>query len=348
MASPIQSDIPSMMAAAQAAEADVSAVKARDAKANATTCPLCGSAETRFALRDGACELRVCSICELFFVHPYPESARQHGNVRNGHNPEIEILDCERRHQGERLYYDRHFDSIARECAEARTILDVGCGTGNLLERLRGEKIRDRRCTGIELNASAAAYARRTSHCEIVETPFEEFVGGEKFDAITMINVFSHIPSFDALFGTLRRSLNPGGKAILRTAEMSGNVRRWNQLHWGIPDDLHFLGLGTLDFLCAKYGFVVTRHQRLAYEDELFRLSRWKQPGRSRLVNALKLVGVQVPGVLPALKRIYTWLFGRRIFISFIVLTPLTEGSQAGMRSTELARNATSAEARMP
>ena len=309
----------------------------RRSPAGTAACPLCGSQETRFALKDGGCELRACCVCELFFVHPYPEMARQHRNVRTGQNPEIEILDCARRHAGERLYYDRHFASIAEECAEARSVMDVGCGTGNLLERLAGSP--ERRCKGLELNARAAEYARRTSACEILETPFEDFTGDEKFDAITMINVFSHIPSFDALFRALRRSLNPGGKVILRTAEMSVNVRRWNQLHWGIPDDLHFLGLRTLDFLCAKYGFVVTRHERLAYEDELFQLSRWKQPGRSRLVNAVKFIGVRVPGALPALKKLYTRFFGQRIFISFIVLTPLAETAPVFPQAAQPARS---------
>ena len=85
-----------------------------------------------------------------------------------------------------------------------------------------------------------------------------------------MINVLSHIPSFDGMFRSLRAALRPGGKMILRTSEMSARVSRWNQLHWGIPDDLHFLGLSTLDFLCAKYGFTIARHIRMPFEEEFF------------------------------------------------------------------------------
>ncbi len=244
-------------------------------------CPLCVSRETEIAFMDGGCGLRVCRVCELFFTHPYPESGRQHEQVHTGEYSEIEILDCERRYQGERLYYDRHFSLIEEECEGAASFLDVGCGTGHLLERIG--KRPGLRCVGIELNSQAAEFARRVSGCEVLETPFEDFLGDRQFDVITMINVLSHIPSFEGMFRSLRAALRPGGKVILRTSEMGAGVSRWNQLHWGIPDDLHFLGLRTLDFLCAKYGFAIARHIRVPFEEELFLASRWRQMGRNPL-----------------------------------------------------------------
>ena len=200
-------------------------------------------------------------------------------------------------------------------------MLDVGCGTGHLLERLRARP--GLHCTGIELNLQAAQFARRVSGCTVYETPFENFHGEQRFDVITMINVLSHIPSFDGMFRSLCAALRPGGKVILRTSEMNAQVSRWNQLHWGIPDDLHFLGLRTLDFLCAKYGFAVTRHIRVPFEEELFLSSRWRQVGRNRFVNLIKAAGVRIPGILPAMKWLYTANLGQRLFVSFIVLTPL-------------------------
>ncbi|MGH9725672.1 MAG: class I SAM-dependent methyltransferase, partial [Candidatus Acidiferrales bacterium] len=241
-------------------------------------CPLCGSRETDAAFIDNVCALRVCLQCDLFFVCPYPASSSQHAHVNAGANPEIEILNCARRYQGERLYYDRHFALIEEECAGARSLLDVGCGTGHLLERFAAKPDLSR--MGIELNPQAAAFARRVSGCEILEIPIEQYRGARPFDVITLINVLSHIPSFDGLFRSLRAAVAPGGKVILRSSEMSRRVSRWNQVHWGIPDDLHFLGLRTLDTLCEKYGCTSRRHIRVAYEDELCRPVRWRQVGR--------------------------------------------------------------------
>ena len=289
--------------------------------ADAILCPLCGSWSTRFAFLDAGCALRSCGQCDLFFVSPYPASGRQHSRVSSGSYAEIEILDCERRYLGEKLYYDRHFSLIAAECAGASSFLDVGCGTGHLLERLASTH--PLRLAGIELNSQAAAFARRASGCQIFEIPFEQFRGGEKFDVVALINVFSHIPSFRNLFRSLRAVLAPGGRVLIRTSEMASNVSRWNQMHWGIPDDLHFLGLRTLEFACAQYGFRIARHIRVPFEEELFLPSRWQQKGRSRLINAIKSAGLHIPGVLSASKAVYTALLGRRLFVSFVVLQPL-------------------------
>jgi 2-polyprenyl-3-methyl-5-hydroxy-6-metoxy-1,4-benzoquinol methylase len=294
-------------------------------KIAAPICPLCGSSETNHAFKDSGCALHVCNVCELFFVHPYPTSIHQHEQVSSGEYADIDLLDCEMRHQGERLYYDRHFPAIAGECLTATSLLDVGCGTGHLLERFSGRS-EMLRC-GIELNSQAARYARCMANCEIREVPLEHFHTDEKFDVITMINVFSHIPSFDEMFRSLRAALNPNGKLILRTSEMNRQVSRWNQVHWGIPDDLHFLGLRTIDFICARYGLEVVRRVQTPYEDELFLASRWKQMGRSKLLNLVKIAGVHIPGVLPSLQRLYTAVLGQRLYVSLIVLKPAAADS---------------------
>jgi SAM-dependent methyltransferase len=294
----------------------------------APICPLCGYCETSHAFSDNGCSLRTCSICGLFFVHPYPDRISQHARVSAGASAQIEILDCERRYMGERLYYERHLGKIIEECQGAKSLLDVGCGTGYLLGAL--SSLPDFYTAGIELNAQAAQFARRVSGRPIYEVPLEEFRNDRKFDVITLINVLSHVPSFDGMFHSVRSVLRPGGKVILRTSEMRRNASRWNQVHWGIPDDIHFLGLETLDFLCAKYGFAVTRHDRAPFEDELFLRSRWEQLGRSKLHNLVKAAGIHTPLALPILKKLYAAILGQRLFVSFIVLTPLdSRGSQA-------------------
>lgn len=287
----------------------------------APACPLCSERRNRSAFRDNGCSLRVCVNCDLFFVDPYPSIARHHQHVSSPVRDEINLLDCTRRHQGERLYYDRHFALIAEECAGAKSILDVGCGTGHLLERLAATPVLYR--AGIELNPDAAAFAERVAGCEIFRAPLETFDAGRMFDVITMVNVFSHIPSFDGMFRSLCDLLSPGGKLILRTTEMSSSVSRWNQIHWGVPDDLHFMGLRTLDFICAKYGFAIVRHERVPFEDELFRPSRWQQIGRNMLQNLVKRAAIRTPGALSALRHLYASRLGQRLFISFIVLTPI-------------------------
>jgi len=280
--------------------------------------------------------LRGCRRCELFFIDPYPTGVERHEKVLDYSYEDVELLDPASSYAGQKLYYERHFPLIAEECREARSVLDVGCGTGNLLERLA--VFPHLRRVGIELNRNRAAFARRITGCEIHEMPFEEFTSAERFDVITMVNVLSHIPSFDSLFNATRSLLQPNGKLVLRTSEMSGDAGKWSQLSWGIPDDLHFLGLRTLDFACRKYGFTVSRRIRTIYSDELFRTERMRERGRSVLRNALKLSVAKVPYVLPALKRSYETVIGNKHYLSFIVLTP----SSVHLENRELQPNLSS------
>ena len=38
--------------------------------------------ETEIAFKENGCALRVCTVCELFFVHPYPEAGSTSKSTR--------------------------------------------------------------------------------------------------------------------------------------------------------------------------------------------------------------------------------------------------------------------------
>ena len=107
---------------------------------------------------------------------------------------------------------------------EATSILDVGCGCGHLLERLAVHP--DLYRVGIELNRERAALARRVAGCEVSDVAIEDFPETRRFDVITLINVFSHIPGIDKLFVKLRALLTDNGKIVLKTGEMRNDVRK--------------------------------------------------------------------------------------------------------------------------
>jgi len=287
----------------------------------APKCPLCQGAESQKRFADKEYDVRQCRECDLFFIDPYPADAgAQHDRVREYRYDDLEVADADKHYRAEVVYYAEHFPTIQEECRGARAVLDVGCGTGRLLELLGGDPALRR--TGIELNAARAAAARRHAGCEIHKVPVEEFTSPQKFDVITMINVLSHIPTFDGLFGAIRRLLQPQGKVILKVGELESNVRRGDLFDWGIPDHLHFPGMRTIDFAARRYGFKVVRHDRMPLSEQLFSRTRWKMPGRSALRNAVKTVVVHTPLALRALAAWYDWRHGRRVWSSFIVLTP--------------------------
>lgn len=97
-------------------------------------------------------------------------------------------------------------------------VLDVGCGTGAVIELLH-EKYPEAHYTGLDLTPGmiAVAQAKNLENVEFVvgdaeDLPFED----ESFDAVLSSNSFHHYPNPEKFFAGVRRVLRPGGRLILR------------------------------------------------------------------------------------------------------------------------------------
>ena len=283
-------------------------------------CPLCGSnkSERRFSEREY--DVFVCQTCELFFIHPYGKDV--HEKVSTYDYDNLKIIDSDRHYVSSKRYYtSKYFSYIASECKDAKSLLDVGCGTGALLELLNNINP-DMRRIGIELNAERAKFAKRVAKCEIYQVPIEKFSYESKFDVITIINVLSHIPSFDDLFTSIHKLIAKNGKIILKVGEMAIDVKKDAVFDWGIPDHLHFLGTNTLQFICNKYDFKIIRHDQQMLSNDLFSRRRWNTQGRNSFRNMLKRLVVLTPFALSAIRKIHEIRHGNKIFSSFVVISP--------------------------
>ncbi len=97
-------------------------------------------------------------------------------------------------------------------------LLDVGCGTGPMVELLASE-LPGRRYTGLDLTPRMieVASAKDIESARFVvgdaeDLPFDD----ESFDVVICANSFHHYPSPQAFFDGVARVLRPGGKLVLR------------------------------------------------------------------------------------------------------------------------------------
>ena len=261
-----------------------------------------------------------CKSCELFFIHPYGTDV--HKKVSTYDYDNLEIVDTARNYAASKKYFKaKYLSYLEKECADVKSILDVGCGTGALLELL-GEINPKIKRVGVELNAKRAEFAEKTAKCEIYQVPIEKLSYEGKFDVITMINVLSHIPSIDNLFISIRNLLAENGKLILKVGEMASDINKDAIFDWGIPDHLHFLGVNTIRFICNKYGFKLVRHERQPLSADLFSHSRWIAPGRSSIRNIVKRAVAWTPFALFIMRKLYDRRHGNKIWSSYVVISP--------------------------
>ncbi len=96
------------------------------------------------------------------------------------------------------------------------TVLDVGCGTGALLDQLRGSA---RELWGVDGSQEALRYCRLRGHQNLILAdacclPF----ASEYFDAILAIGLIEHLEDDAAFLVEMKRLLKPNGVLILLTS----------------------------------------------------------------------------------------------------------------------------------
>lgn len=282
------------------------------------TCPLCGDPRSQPMFEEQGHTVVCCETCDLLYITPYPKQvADVYETVADYDYDELQILSAERHYESSCRRYSWLYPRIRPHCIDARSVLDVGCGTGRLLQLLGEFAQLDR--VGLELNVDRAKFAREKAGCEIVSIPLQQYSHTD-LDVITLMDLFSHVPDVNGFFQSVRDHLAKGGLAILKVGEFAKTAGKRTVFDWEIPDHLQFLGLGTIDHLAKQNGFEVALHQREPLSKEMFAKEAWRSPGRSAVRNRIKRAVTLTPGALSLLRTAYDLYTRRAAFSSFIVL----------------------------
>lgn len=122
---------------------------------------------------------------------------------------------------------DRHFWFQARnhlifkmskklvsELPKGYRVLEVGCGTGNVLRALR-QACPDGMVVGLELWFDGLRFAQERSAGPLVQGDVRHGPFGKPFDLIGMFDVLEHVPEDLETLRALREALAPGGRLML-------------------------------------------------------------------------------------------------------------------------------------
>lgn len=139
------------------------------------------------------------------------------------------------------LANDLLFARLDRRIAGGDAMLDLGCGTGQMLLRYGW---RFERCVGVDHSADMLAIARTRlpavagRQCELVESEFFEFLerDREPRSLVTCVGCLHHLPldAFDLFFRLVRDRLPPNGQLLLAEPVGTGGrmpppaVASWN------------------------------------------------------------------------------------------------------------------------
>ncbi|MBM3647487.1 MAG: class I SAM-dependent methyltransferase [Alphaproteobacteria bacterium] len=130
-------------------------------------------------------------------------------------------------------WHDLKFRAVAARIGRPRRLLDVGCGPGTFI----GNYLDGVDCLGVDFSAAQVGYAgrryagprRRFSTATLAELA----AAGERFEAITMIELIEHLAAADArrLLAAARPLLVADGVVVITTP----NYRSlWPVIEWSV------------------------------------------------------------------------------------------------------------------
>ena len=146
-------------------------------------------------------------------------------------------------------------------------VLDVGCGTGPVIELL-AKKYPEKHFIGLDITPAMieVAQSKGLSNAEFVVGDAENLpFGDEGFDAVLCSNSFHHYPDPGAFLREAYRVLRPGGKLILRDYT-SNDVVVWLMNNFELPlarlvghGDVRILKMGEYRELVKAAGFTIEK-----------------------------------------------------------------------------------------
>ncbi len=107
---------------------------------------------------------------------------------------------------------------VSEHVGACRTILDLGCGEGQVCRHLAAE---GRLVAGLDPSPSQMGWAVRRAERAGLPLTYTRGLGSalpfrdETFDAVVCCLVIEHVPSAEAVFDEIRRVLRPGGRLVL-------------------------------------------------------------------------------------------------------------------------------------
>jgi 2-polyprenyl-3-methyl-5-hydroxy-6-metoxy-1,4-benzoquinol methylase len=193
-------------------------------------CLLCGTGGEFLyqGLRDrifnspGEWSLKCCPQCGFVWLSPRPVSSDIRKLYSNYYTHDISITvqksDSFRDKLISSIGLNRtmvELEALSAEDVSNSKILDVGCGCGDFLA-----KMRESGCdvTGVEPDSQAVKTAREHFGLNVYESTLENLAFPDNtFDAVTMIHVIEHLANPLVTLQECRRILKPGGKLIVVT-----------------------------------------------------------------------------------------------------------------------------------
>lgn len=242
-----------------------------------TTCYNCGSGKYEYYDSENGFNLVKCSVCGLLYVNPRPSPEDISQAMATGLHRGDKVINCTSKYN---VYKLKKYKRILNEFYPkdkcnlcGKKWLDIGCGFGELIEALRIYTSGKLDTLGSEPNITKALFAR-SNNLNVNYIDMNSHT--DKYDVISLLNVYSHIPDPVQFISGLKKNLNPNGEIFLQTGHTCHLSVKQHRRPYQLPDHLHFANQGIVVGIFQRLGFELIHVNIYRHEFFPYTFNLWK------------------------------------------------------------------------
>ncbi len=233
---------------------------------------------------------------EYGFLETFPKPAAQ--DLPNYYESEDYISHTDaKRNLFEKVYHLVRKISLKKKLklieschAESKTLLDVGCGTGDFIQVA---KHNNWKVTGIEPNEQARSIANKKNKNSVFNVDQLVKLPPQSFDVITLWHVLEHLPNLEEDMATFKKLLKPTGTLIIAVPNYKSYDAQYYKEFWAaydVPRHLWHFNKASMSKLVNKVSLELVKIKPM-YFDAFYvsLLSEKYKHGKMKFFNAIRV-----------------------------------------------------------
>ncbi len=267
---------------------------------NISQCQICGESEfseflkcTDHFLTKENFTIVKCNYCGFTFINPRPEPAAlqryydspeyiSHSGTNKG------IINS--LYNKVRNYTHNKKIKIVSEYSKGKTILDIGCGSGELLNLFNKHNWET---LGVEPNSNARNFANAQYGIEVLDEHQINEIPSSSKDVITMWHVLEHVAGLNERMAEVKRILKDNGVVLIAVPNRISFDATYYGEFWAaydVPRHLYHFTPDSIKKLFEKHGFSLIKTLPMKFDSYyVSMLSEKYKTGKNKLLKALHI-----------------------------------------------------------